>query len=98
MQASVVSLLVIAMLAANVPFMTNRIALVKKVAHKAFAWRFLEWVVLYGLVGLLARFLESRQMPVQHQETAFYVATLALFAVFAFQGFVIRFWWRKRGI
>ncbi|GGY14354.1 DUF2818 family protein [Paludibacterium paludis] len=98
MQASVATLLIVAVLAANLPFMTNRIAGIKKVAHKAFGWRFLEWGVLYVAVGLFARFLESRQMPVQSQEAAFYVATLSLFAVFAFPGFVIRYWWRKRGI
>lgn len=98
MQASVATVLIVAVLAANLPFMTDRIAGFRKVEHKAFGWRFAEWLVLYGLVGLLARFLESRQMAVQPQEVPFYVATLAMFAVFAFPGFVIRYWWRMRGI
>lgn len=95
MQASVTVLLLVAMLAANLPFITQRLAGVIKVTNKHFGWRFLELVTLFVLVGLLARLLESRQMPVHSQNWQFYVTTFSLFLVFAFPGFVYRYFWRK---
>jgi hypothetical protein len=55
-------------------------------------------LVLYLLVGVFARVLESRQMPVHSQDWQFYVSTLALFLVFAFPGFVLRQFWKQRSI
>jgi hypothetical protein len=98
MQASVYVLLIVAIVAANLPFASERIGLVLPVAHKAFAWRLLELLVLYLLVGVFARVLESRQMPVHSQDWQFYVSTLALFLVFAFPGFVLRQFWKQRSI
>jgi hypothetical protein len=96
MQASVYVLLIVAILAANLPFASQRIGLVFPVAHKAFVWRLAEFLVLYLLVGLFARLLESRQMPVHSQEWQFYVSTFALFLVFAFPGYVLRYFWKQR--
>jgi hypothetical protein len=96
-QSSVYTLLLVALLAANLPFMSQRIGGVLHVTHKAFGWRFLELLVLYLATGLLGRLLESRLMPVQHQSWTFYVTTFFLFLVFAFPGFVLRYFWKKRG-
>ncbi|BEV72158.1 DUF2818 family protein [Paludibacterium sp. THUN1379] len=95
MQASVAVLLIVAVLAANLPFALPRIGGVVAVAHKHFGWRLLELVVLYLLVGLFARLLESRLMPVHEQNWQFYASTFALFVVFAFPGFVWRYFWRQ---
>ncbi|WP_293765578.1 DUF2818 family protein [uncultured Aquitalea sp.] len=95
MQASVVTLLLVAFLAANLPFITTRFAGVVKLARKHFGWQLLELAALFLLVGLFARFLEGREMPVQSQNWQFYVTTVALFLVFGFPGFVYRYFWRK---
>lgn len=94
MESSVIILLLLALVAANLPFILPRVAGVFAVKRKHFGWQFLEFLVLYLLVGLLARLLEAQQMPVHAQNWQFYVTTLALFAVFAFPGFVACYFWR----
>ena len=96
MQASVTTLLFVAILAANWPFVSQRLVGVIRLKNKHFGWRFFELLVLFVVVGLLARVLEAQQMPVQPQHWQFYVATFALFLVFAFPGFVFRYFWKKR--
>ncbi|MGD7033963.1 DUF2818 family protein [Alkalicoccus sp. WONF2802] len=55
-------------------------------------WRWLEWLILYGLIGLLAVFLEYRQNGVIHrQDWEFYETTLSLFVVFALPGFIYHY-------
>lgn len=90
------TLLVLAFVAANLPFVLPRVAGVIAVRNKHFGWQLLELVLLYLLVGGLARVLEGRLMPVQAQNWQFYVTTFALFLVFAFPGFVARYFWRRR--
>ncbi|TDR78399.1 DUF2818 family protein [Paludibacterium purpuratum] len=96
MQASVTVLLIVALIAANLPFLLSRIGGVVATAHKRFAWRLLEFVVLYLLVGVFARLLEARLMPVHEQNWQFYASTFALFVVFAFPGFTWRYFWHPR--
>ncbi|MBA4706880.1 DUF2818 family protein [Aquitalea aquatica] len=96
MQASVATLLIVAFVAANLPFLTQRLGGVIRMGNKHFGWRLLELLVLFVLVGVFARFLEARQMPVQPQHWQFYVTTVALFLVFAFPGFVYQTFWKKR--
>lgn len=96
MDSSVTVLLIVAFVAANLPFVSKRVAGVKQVAHKHFGWHLLELVVLFLLLGGLARLLEGRLAPVHEQHWQFYVTTVALFLVFAFPGFVARYFWRKR--
>ncbi|MGL6071145.1 DUF2818 family protein [Craterilacuibacter sp.] len=98
MQSSVIVLLVLAIIAANLPFILPRVGGFMAVKHKHFGWQLLELVVLYLLIGLLARFLEGRQMPVHAQNWQFYVTTIALFAVFAFPGFAGCYFWKKRRV
>ncbi len=92
-------LLLIALIAANLPFMLNRILFVVKpaVGRKHVAWRLLELVLLYFVVGGLGMLLESRLGDVQSQHWEFYAITAALFIVFAYPGFVYRYLWRRRG-
>ncbi|AXE30616.1 DUF2818 domain-containing protein [Chromobacterium phragmitis] len=97
MQTSIVVLLLLAVVAANLPFATTRVAGMFKVARKRFGWQALELAALYLLVGLLARLLESRAMPVHPQNWQFYVTTFSLFVVAAFPGFLYRYFWRKPG-
>lgn len=93
---SVYILLVVALIAANLPFALTRVGGVVAVRRKHFGWHLLELVVLYLAVGLFARLLEARAMPVHAQHWQFYVSTVALFLVFAFPGFSYRYFWRHR--
>jgi hypothetical protein len=95
MDSSITILLVLAVVAANLPFASDRVAGFFKVARKHFGWHALELAVLFALVGGLARLLEAREMPVHEQHWQFYVTTLALFLVAAFPGFVYRYFWRR---
>ena len=90
----------LAIVAANLPFLSERILFVKtpNASHKAFGWRLLEWGILYCAIGLFARLLETQRTPVHEQGWVFYAITLALFIVFAWPGFVWRYFWRKPGI
>ena len=98
METSIAILLVLAFVAANLPFLTKRVAGVWSVTSKHFGWHLLELVVLYLLLGVLAYALESRHTSVHDQKWQFYVTTIALFLVFAFPGFVGRYFWKKRSV
>jgi hypothetical protein len=66
------------------------------VRTKHFAWRLLELVVLYFLVGAVAYALESRIGNVFAQTWEFYAITGCLFIVLAFPGFVMRYLRKRR--
>lgn len=93
-----VALILIALVAANAPFLSERVFLVvaPKRGSKSLGWRLLEVLVLYLLVGVAARLLEARAGSVYPQNWEFYVITLCLFLVFAYPGFVYRYLWRRR--
>lgn len=85
--------LLVALLAANLPWMNNRflIFITPQKGVKRFWMEFVEWLILYLLVGLLALGLENKQMGQLHQQDwEFYATTLCLFVVFAIPGFVYR--------
>lgn len=87
--------LLLAMMAANLPFVWQRIGGLVAVVHKRLPWRLLEFLLLYLLIGLLGRVLESRLMLPQPQGWAFYVVTFSLFCLFAFPGVIYRYCWRQ---
>jgi hypothetical protein len=60
------------------------------------AWRLLELIVLYFLVGLLAWALEGRIGNVFTQTWEFYAITACMFIVLAFPGFVVRYLRKRR--
>lgn len=99
MNFSTTLLLVLAFVAANLPFLVERIFFVirPKVGSKNFAWRLLELVVLFFVIGGIARLLEGKLGDIQHQNWEFYAVNAALFVVFAYPGFVYRYLWRRRG-
>ncbi len=97
MNWNVIALLLVAILAANLPFASNRLAGVIRLAKPKHAgWQLLEFLLLYVLVGGFALLLESRSSPVHPQNWQFYVTTFALFLVAAFPGFVLRHFWHRR--
>jgi uncharacterized membrane protein YhaH (DUF805 family) len=86
-------LLVIALVAANLPWLSERNFFVKppKDGNKRVWMRLLEWLVLYGVVGVVALGIErTARGDIHPQQWEFIVVTLALFAVFAAPGFIYR--------
>jgi hypothetical protein len=90
-------LLVIALGAANAPFLSRRILLVARPAghdrgnDKAAWWRVLEIILLYFLVLGVARLLEANAGEIYRQNWEFYAITASLFLVFGYPGFVYRY-------
>ncbi len=99
MNFSTTLLLVLAILAANLPFLVERIFFVVRPAsgNKNFGWRLLELVVLFFVTGGIAMLLESKLGDIHRQGWEFYAVNAALFVVFAYPGFVYRYLWRHRG-
>ena len=100
MDWSTAALLLLALVLANLPFLSERILFVRPVpaSGKAGGWRVLELMLLYCIAGIAAWLMESRAGQVHPQRWEFYAVTVCLFLVFAYPGFVYRFFWRKPGI
>jgi hypothetical protein len=100
MDWSTAALLLLALALANLPFLSERILFVRRApaGGKAGGWRVLELMLLYCIAGIAAWLMESRAGQVHPQRWEFYAATVCLFLVFAYPGFVYRFFWRKPGI
>jgi uncharacterized membrane protein len=91
-------LLLIAFLVANLPWFSNRLFYVIPLKHqpKAFGWCVLELVVLYFVMGAIAFYTERSTMgQVADQNWEFYAVTGSLFIVFAFPGFVYKYFWQR---
>lgn len=90
--------LLAALVAANLPFFSQRILIVgPKPAHKRFTWRLLELVLMLALTLLLGTALEARIGQVAAQGWQFYAAFACLFITLAFPGFVWRQLRRRHG-
>ena len=90
--ASVWVVLVVALVAANLPYLSSRILLVgPRRDPKAAGWRLLELLLLALGFGLEARL--GQRAP---QGWEFYAAALALFVTLGFPGFVWRYLRRSR--
>jgi len=84
--------IVAALAAANLPFVSSRVlGIVPVRTTKSVGVRLAELVVLYFAVGLLGVLLEARAGQVTAQGWEFYAVTGALFLVLAFPGFVWRY-------
>ncbi|MBZ0105361.1 MAG: DUF2818 family protein [Sulfuricella denitrificans] len=90
-------LLVLALVAANLPFVADRLLLLIPLkSEKSLIWHLFELMVLYFMVGGVSVLLERRLAPPHSQNWEFYAVTACLFLVFAFPGFIYRYLWRKR--
>lgn len=95
--ASVWLVVALALLAANLPFISNRLLLVYRLAEpKNLAVRLAELVFWYFVVGGLALLLEQRLGQIAPQGWEFYAITGTLFITFAFPGFVFRYLFKHR--
>lgn len=91
--ASVWVVIVAALVAANLPFLNDRLLAVVplKGRRKSLAFRLAELVLLYLLVGGLGLALEQRLGQIAPQGWEFYAVTGAMFVTLAFPGFVWRY-------
>jgi hypothetical protein len=81
-----------AAVAANLPFINERLFIVgPRRDPKALSWRLLELLILFGLTLGLGMLLEARIGQRQPQGWEFYAAALFLFVTLAFPGFVWRY-------
>ena len=95
---SVWLVIVVAFLAANLPFANQRLfgVLPLKRPAKPLALRLAELVLLYFLAGGLGLLLERRAGQIAPQGWEFYAITGALFITFAFPGFIWRYLWKHK--
>lgn len=96
--ASVWLVLAVAALAANLPFLNERLLGVVAMAGgiKSLGWRVLELVVLYGATLGVGWLFERRLGQIAPQGWEFYAVTGALFLVLAFPGFTWRYLLKQR--
>ena len=86
-----------AVCAANLPFMSRRLFLVRKLAQpKSLAMRLGELVVYYFAVGGLGLLLENHGGQIAPQGWEFYAITGTLFITLAFPGFIARYLLKQR--
>lgn len=89
--------LLIAVVAANLPFVNERLFVVGPgLAPKALGWRLLELVVLWAATLAIGFALEAHAGQIQPQGWEFYAALGFTFLTFAFPGFVWRYLRRGR--
>lgn len=90
--ASIWLVILLALLAANLPFLSERfLGLVPLPRPKSIGLRALELLLLYLVVGGLGLLLEARLGRVSPQGWEFYVVSGSLFLTLAFPGFVWRY-------
>lgn len=95
--AQIWAVVLLALLAANLPFLSERfMAVVRLASEKNLALRLVELVLWYVIVGLIARALEHQAGQVAPQGWEFYTITGALFLTFAFPGFAYRYLFKLR--
>lgn len=96
--AALTLLMVVALVAANVPFFSPRVLLVgPRRPERGFGWRLLELLALAALVLLLGFGFEARIGQRHPQGWEFYVTVVCLVLTFAFPGFVWRYLRRRHG-
>ncbi len=94
--ASVWLVVMLALLVANLPFVSNRLFAVYALkAPKNLAVRLAEMLAWYLLVGGLGLYLEQRNGQIAPQGWEFYAITGALFLTFAFPGFIYRYLFKR---
>jgi len=99
---AVLILFIVTLIAANIPFISNRVLLVlKEDDNKSFWLRFAEWFIMYIIVMAIAIGLETKLHGAAYasvwefwnfsQNWEFYSITLCLFVVFALPGFIYHY-------
>jgi Protein of unknown function (DUF2818) len=90
--ASIWLVILVALLAANMPFVAQRFLMFFPLkTAKTLGIRLLELVIFYFLAGGLGLLLENRAGQIAPQGWEFYAITGALFITLAFPGFIYRY-------
>jgi hypothetical protein len=92
-------LILLAALAANLPFVNERLFAaipLRSFPAKPVWLRLIELLTLYFLVGGIANFLEGYASNVYSQGGEFYAVTFFLFVVLSYPGFVYRYLRKRR--
>ena len=88
----IVFLVLLALLAANLPFANQRILLVgPQRSSKPLFWRLIELVALYFVVGGIGLAIENHNGQIAPQGWEFCAVTGTMFVTLAFPGFVYRY-------
>ena len=86
-----------AVCAANLPFVSQRLLAVVPLAQpKSLGLRLLELIALYFIVGGIGLVLEQRAGQIAPQGWEFYAVTGAVFLTLAFPGFIWRYLLKHR--
>lgn len=96
MTATMYTLLLLALIFANAPFLTQKLLGVIPLSQKHFGHHLLELFIGFGITAALAYLLESRAGAVHPQEWEFYAIVVCLYLIFAFPCFVWRYFWHGR--
>lgn len=95
--ASVWLVVILAVIAANLPFLSSRLFLISALkTPKNLALRLVELLVYYFMTGAVGLFLEHRAGQIAPQGWEFYAVTATLFMTFAFPGFTWRYLFRHK--
>ena len=89
-------LILVALVAANLAFVSSKFLFIKSVAKKHVGWCLLEMLVWYAVIGALGYFLESGIGNTFPKRWEFFAVTVCLFLVAAFPGFTWRFLVKRR--
>jgi len=96
--AAVWLVIFVAVIAANLPFVNERLFIVGPLrSPKSLGWRALELLLLWGITVGIGLVLEARIGQRQPQGWEFYAAFGCLFVTLAFPGFVWRYLRRRHG-
>jgi hypothetical protein len=96
--AEVWAVIVFGVIAANLPFVNERLFVVgPRRAPKTLGWRLLELLLMAALTFALGTSLEARIGQRQAQGWEFFAAAGCLFLTFAFPGFIWRYLRRQGG-
>jgi len=88
----IAALILLALVAANVPFINQRVLLLgPQRLSKPLVWRLAELVLLYFVVGGVGLALENHAGQIAPQGWEFYAVTGTMFVTLAFPGFVYRY-------
>jgi hypothetical protein len=88
----ITALILLALVAANLPFINQRVLLLgPQRLSKPLVWRLAELVLLYFVVGGVGLALENHAGQIAPQGWEFYAVTGTMFVTLAFPGFVYRY-------
>ena len=88
----ITALILLALVAANLPFINQRVLLLgPQRLSKPLVWRLAELVLLYFVVGGVGLALENHSGQIAPQGWEFYAVTGTMFVTLAFPGFVYRY-------